>query len=1064
MTPDAISTYLQNLQRELSTGHAQEHSYRPALKSLFETLSNFKVINEPKGSAHGRPDFIFLRGETPIAYVEAKDLHVSLEKIEKSEQMARYFGYANLILTNGLEFRFYKNGQRYGDPIGVGLMTEKQIEPQPHKFDLLLRTFQDFLAKPIDTIRSAEHLAQIMGGKARRLRDNIVEIMNPEYRNSKGDIEKIFSIIKSLLIHDLSTEQFADIYAQTLVYGLFVARYEDDTPDNFTRTEARELIPASNPLLQQFFDHISGSNFEKRLAFIVDELCDAFVHSNVHGLVHGLYALTQDDVHDPVIHFYEDFLREYDPALRVERGVFYTPLPVVRYIVRSVDSLLKTHFGLSQGLADRTQVDYETMAQGKKSKRQIDRVQILDPAVGTGTFLNEVIHTVHEQFKNRAGEWPAYVNEHLIPRLHGFELMMASYTIAHLKLSMTLAETGVPKLQKRLRVFLTNSLEEAPPKDDSLLGLIGLQEAITEEALAAAEVKRDQPIMVVLGNPPYSGISQNNGEWITSKIADYLKEPGGKEPLKERKHWLNDDYVKFIRFAESLVEREGQGIVAMVTNHGFLDNPTFRGMRWHLLKTFSHLYILDLHGNSKRKEKSPDGGKDENVFDIQQGVSILLAVRTKGHQGVGAIHRADLYGKREKKYAWLEGHDVNSTDWQEIEKREPLFLFVQKDYGLLSEYEHGLNLADLFPENVTGIVTAKDGLVIDQARDVLLRRIQRFCDSSISDSQLRSEFFPERKAGKYLPGDSRGWKMENARSIIANEDHESRIVPIAYRPFDTQWIYYHPKMVDWGRENMTKHVFGKSNISLIATKVNRQVSLGYFFISRGLVDFHILDSAGDSTSFFPLYVYPDSANLEGQSRGVNLNLQLLEGTFEKLGLTWLPDNSGDGKTTCGPEDVLDYIYAVLHSPTYRARFRGFLNTNFPRVPFTTNAKLFWRLVALGREIRQLHLLEHPGLDNLITRYSVPGDNIVEKVRYDTATKRVYINAAQYVEGVPEDIWSFPIGGYLPLQKWLKDRKGRALSSDDLYHYQRVVVALSETKRLMTEIDEAIEGSGGWPMK
>ncbi|MBI1813242.1 N-6 DNA methylase [Candidatus Peregrinibacteria bacterium] len=615
---EAVQQYLRHIEDEFKTGHAQEHSYRPALKAFFEAITKLRVVNEPKGSAHGRPDFIFVRGDVPIAWSEAKDLHVNLEKIQKSEQMARYYGYPNLILTNGLEFRFFRNGQPYGNPIIVATKHGDAIVSVPETHELFARTLADFVADTVDTIRSAEHLAKIMGGKARRLRDNIVEMLDPAFDGTRGDIMNIMDVLKTKLIHDLSVPQFADLYAQTLVYGLFVARYYDDTPDTFSRAEARDKIPASNHLLQQFFDHIAGTNFEKRLSFIVDELCDVFVHSNVHDLVHGLYQqMSMDEqTHDPIIHFYEDFLREYDPKLRMDRGVFYTPLPIVRYIVRSVDALLKEHFGLVDGLADRSTIEWTFTEQGKKSKRMIDRVQMLDPAVGTGTFLNEIVRTIHKKFEGQEGSWPAYVNDHLILRLHGFELMMASYTIAHLKLGMTLAETGVKNLKKRLRIFLTNSLEEAPEKDDTLFASLGLQGALTEEAQLAHEVKRDYPIMVVLGNPPYSVSSQNasveigtDGKkrktWIGKLLDDYKKD------LNEKKLNLDDDYIKFLRFSHHLIEKNGQGIIAMITNNSFVNGLTHRRMRECLIKTFDDIYLLDLHGDSKRKEKAPDGGKDE---------------------------------------------------------------------------------------------------------------------------------------------------------------------------------------------------------------------------------------------------------------------------------------------------------------------------------------------------------------------------------------------------------------------------------------------------------------------
>lgn len=1043
-----VGLYLGKIQQELSTGHAQEHSYRPALKELFETVTGLRVVNEPKGSAHGRPDFIFVRGDVPIAWAEAKDLHVSLEKIEKSEQMERYFGYPTLILTNGLEFRFYRNGQRYGDAFVLAEKDKSTVLAKPEVFDAFVRTLADFMTGEIDTIRSAEHLAKIMGGKAKRLRDNIIAMFDPSFTGSRGEIEKIMQVLKQRLLRDLSIEQFADLYAQTLVYGLFVARYHDETPESFSRTEARERIPASNHLLQQFFDHIAGANFEKRLSFIVDELCDVFIHADVHALVHGLYK-KKDDTHDPIIHFYEDFLREYDPKLRMERGVFYTPLPVVRYIVRSVDVLLKEHFGLPEGLADRATVDFERMVQGKKSKTQIDRVQVLDPAVGTGTFLNEVIRNIHGKFEGQQGMWPQYVEDHLIPRLHGFELMMASYTIAHLKLSMTLAESGVKETKKRLRVFLTNSLEEPADTDINLFNF-GLQEALTEEAQAAAEVKRDYPIMVVLGNPPYSVSSQNasievgpDGKkrktWIGKLLDDYKKD------LNEKKLNLDDDYIKFIRFAHHLIEKNGQGIVAMITNNSFFDGITHRRMRQSLLETFDHIYALDLHGNSKRKEKAPDGGKDENVFDIMQGVGITLFVKTGSKKKRGTLHHSDLHGKREEKYAWLDAHDVSNTKWQTLEAPEPNNFFVPKDLGLQSEYHQGLLLSELFPIWNSGVKTDRDALFLDFDRNSLVTRIQKLLSGQydqIFKSEYRIEDSGSYKLTKILP------------SIHFDERHVSRFL---YRPLDTRFIYYDPEIISRPAANVMKHM-NRNNIALLVPRQANVQSWHHVFIANTICDVNYTASAGllGSGNALPLYLY------EGENRIVNLKTDLLQPILQKLNLQWIADDKGDGKKTCGPEDIFDYIYAILHSSTYRERYKEFLKIDFPRVPFTSNKDLFWKLVALGRELRLLHLLESPALSALITQYPVAGDNIVEKPSYKDG--KVWINAKQYFANVPKEAWEFHIGGYQPAQKWLKDRKGRTLSSDDLLHYQKMIVALLGTGKLMKEVDEVIKDNGGWPIK
>ena len=422
----------------------------------------------------------------------------------------------------------------------------------------------------------------------------------------------------------MNYEKFADMYAQTLVYGLFVARYNDDVNKTFTRQSARDLVPASNPFLRQFFDHIAGASFDNRLEYIVNELCEEFSHTDVLAIVHNYYKTEKDPSRDPIIHFYEDFLKEYNPQERLELGVFYTPRPVVHFIVRSIDEILKSEFGL-KGLVDETKVEITREIQNKKIKEKVHKVQLLDPATGTGTFLNETILHVWQLFSEQKGLWPKYIKDELLPRLHGFELMMAPYTIAHLKLSTTLKETGLDSTDHvRIGIYLTNSLEKAETKQKDLFSF-GFGEAITKESIEAGKVKNDLPIMVVLGNPPYSGESMNPG-YTANDV--YKFEPGTNVKLKERNSkWINDDYVKFIRLAESLIEKNGEGIVGMITAHGYLDNPTFRGMRYHLMQTFDSLYFLDLHGNANKKEVTPNGEQDQNVFDIKQGVAIILAVK-----------------------------------------------------------------------------------------------------------------------------------------------------------------------------------------------------------------------------------------------------------------------------------------------------------------------------------------------------------------------------------------------------------------------------------------------------
>lgn len=402
-----INDYVGEVQKTYQTENAREHAYRPALHKLLDNLKSddsVNVLNDPKRSEHGAPDFVILKKELPIGYIETKDIGVDLNKAETSEQLSRYYGYSNLILTDYLEFRFFKNGEK-SETISIGKIESGKIVFSENKMEELESALKDFLIISPENIKSGLQLAKIMGGKARRIRDNVLRFLEIESERNQ-ELDRIYNVINKLLIHDLSKEKFSDMYAQTLVYGLFIARYYDETEDNFTRQEARDLVPESNPFLKNFFEHIAGANFDKRLAYIVNELCEIFSHSDVRALMQqyskqlGLFG-DDKELPDPVIHFYEDFLKEYDSKQRIELGVFYTPLPVVRFIVRSIDEILKKDFGLEKGLADSSKIERKIIIQGQEHKEQIHRVQVLDPATGTGTFLNEVINQIHKSFDGR---------------------------------------------------------------------------------------------------------------------------------------------------------------------------------------------------------------------------------------------------------------------------------------------------------------------------------------------------------------------------------------------------------------------------------------------------------------------------------------------------------------------------------------------------------------------------------------------------------------------------------------------------------------------------------------
>ncbi len=673
MNPQPFPTYLQQLSAALKAGNATEHTHRPALKALVEALDGtITATNEPKRIACGAPDYIVARGELPLGYIEAKDVGIDLDTVENSDQLQRYrASLANLLLTDYLEFRWYVGGERRltarlaAAPSSKGLV--QPLKATPAALESVAELFTQFLTATVPTIATPRELALRLAAQARLLRGLIQQALAEEAAD--GSLHGQLQAIQAVLLPQLTVEQFSDLYAQTLCYGLFTARCHAKAGTHFTRQHAAYDLPKTHPFLRTLFNHIAGPELNEDIAWAVDEAAELLARSDMAAILQNFGQRTRQE--DPVVHFYETFLAAYDPALRDTRGVYYTPEPVVSWLVRSVDTVLKQTFSLPLGLADASKM---TVQEGEQTV-STHRVQILDPATGTGTFLYAVIEQIHAAFADNQGLWSGYVREHLLPRLYGFELLMAPYTVAHLKLGLLLRDTGYDFAgDDRLRVYLTNTLEQ--PRELTHLPLFG--EWLVKEARQAAYVKQNAPIMVVLGNPPYSGHSANQGEWIAGllrgldgvngqRTGSYFMVDG--QPLNERNpKWLNDDYVKFIRFAQWRIEQTGYGVLAVITNHGYLDNPTFRGMRRSLMETFDDLYLLDLHGNSKKKEKAPDGGKDENVFDIQQGVAMGLFIRAhrpvEGGSGVKAecrVYHAELWGEREGKYQWLLEKEISNS-------------------------------------------------------------------------------------------------------------------------------------------------------------------------------------------------------------------------------------------------------------------------------------------------------------------------------------------------------------------------------------------------------------------
>ena len=621
---EAVRKYLEEILNKYKSGHAREHAYRPALQRLVEEINDsINAINDPKQQKVGAPDFVLLKNKTPIGYIEAKDINVDLDKEFKTKnQFNRYKqSLNNLCFTNYLQFIFYLNGQEV-QRIELAKLVDKKIEIIEENIPLFESVLKNFTIAKTVSIKSPKELASLMAEKAKMLK-NVIYLALSQEEVEQQQIEKQFETFKHMLIHDLTKEQYADIYAQTVAYGMFAARYHDNSMETFSKDEAGKLLPKSNPFLRNFFDTITGINIDDRIIWIVDDLAELFNHVSVRELLENYGKDTKRN--DVIVHFYETFLSEYDSKMRKSRGVYYTPEPVVDFIVRAVDDILKSEFGIADGLADTSKIEVVKEVQGSKKKQKVmeHRVQVLDPATGTGTFLDHVIkHIYRSKFEGQQGLWQSYVDEHLLPRLHGFELLMASYAMAHLKLDITLAQTGYDSSKGqggRLGVYLTNSLEEPTATYRDLFS-----QWITTESLEANRIKKEKPIMVVMGNPPYSVSSSNKGEWIENLMKDYKKD------LNERNiQPLSDDYIKFIRYAQWFIEKNGEGVLAYISNNSFIDGLIHRQMRKSLLETFDKIYILDLHGNSKKKETAPDGSKDENVFDIMQGVSINILIKKR---------------------------------------------------------------------------------------------------------------------------------------------------------------------------------------------------------------------------------------------------------------------------------------------------------------------------------------------------------------------------------------------------------------------------------------------------
>ncbi len=1000
-----LSDYIKQIHGIANTGDDTEFSYRTSIDNMLKAAANdsqlnIDILQEPARTQNiGAPDFRVSAKGGIIGYVECKKPGTNLNKLLGKTQMQKYRNLsANLLLTDAHRWMLLRDGAVIHDITLVQKLTAKQKE---HFSELL----NIFMTAEAEKVGNAKRLAEVLAQRCALLRSALKAFANDEPAQSR--LHSLLEDFRNALDSELRFEEFANIFAQTLVYSLLLAKLKAAEGARIDLYNINRHIPGNFALIRDiatFFQNLDEHKYCS-LKWVLDDILAIINNMDAAAVGETMtYRKTNkafSDKDDPYIYFYETFLATYDAKQRERCGVYYTPPPVVQFIIRAVDDLLRRDFNLPNGLAE------------------TNKVTALDFAAGTGTFMLEMMHTVLAG--TSLARRDLLTRGHILKNFYGFELLMAPYVIAHLKLSQYLEDIGVPlKPSERINIFLSNTLE----KMSSQINLPMIP-TLAEDVNRAQNVK-DLPILVITGNPPYSGISQNKGAWITKLIETY-KYVDGKH-FGERKHWLQDDYVKFIRFAQHKMENVERGIVAIITNHSFLDNPTFRGMRQSLLNTFDALYFLDLHGNSKKKETAPDGGIDKNVFDIQQGVAISLLIKNPQTKKKGVFH-ADLYGKRNDKYDACLEKTIETVQWETITPDSSLYFFVPHR-NMPTKYKNMFSVNEIFSAKVSGIVTARDHFAIDTDKDALLQRIRQFINTDKNDSEI---------AAKLHLKETRGWKIHQARKELAKIKNLSAFAQkIAYRPFDVQWVLYHDSAIDWGRKRVMRHMLVGNNLGLITHKREEiQGGWAHAFVTDLIVE-HGSMSSKTTNYLFPLYRYDEDV-------GKIVCNENLTPQFRQ----WINNHYGTVHT---PEDIFGCIYAILHSPDYRQRYVDFLRIDFPRIPFPEENCEFKRLANIGNQLIQAHLLSEHCAGDIAEHCGEGKTHKVENSRYDKKSERLYFNKEEWLAPIPPEVFGFQMGGYHPLGKYLKSRKGRILTLPEIETLQKAANAIAFTMKKMQEID------------
>jgi predicted helicase len=1071
-----LKNYIKQLFQTYQSG-AREESYYPALKSFLEEFSKstrkkkIDITVLPKKTEAGNPDFRIWDGKQKIVgYIEAKDLGKNLDDIEETEQLKRYLStFPNVILTNFTEFRLYRDGEMI-DKVSITrpfIIKRLSTVPPLENEDKLAALLERFLDFSLPKKFTAKTLAVELAKRTKFLKD---EIVAEELKAGTTSIHAFYEAFQKFLIAGIDEDEFADLYSQTITYGLFAARLR--AGEDFNRTLAFSYIPKSIGILRDIFRFISMEDIPKQMEIIIDDIAEVLSCADAKKILDQYYHEGKGS--DPVLHFYETFLSEYDPATREKRGVYYTPEPVVSFIVRSLHQILKDKFNLHDGLASKN-------------------VTLLDPAGGTLGFIYQAIEVAVNEFKEKYGEGTVtgFLKDQVLKNFYAFELMMAPYAIGHMKISFLLDELGYTmKDDERVKYYLTNTLDMHELEKISF----PIMSSLSEENKEAIKVKREAPILVILGNPPYQGISANKSEeefsikkdstyisgyeiissmengnkkyglrvlqkkanknlfvkqktWIGEQIEHYKIIDGAW--FGERKHWLNNDYVKFIRFAQWKIDQAGEGVLGFITDNSYLDNITFRGMRQSLMNSFNEIYILDLHGNSNKGDKAPDGSRDQNVFDIMQGVSIVFFIKYKDKVESKILHN-EIFGLRLEKNDWLNNHSIRDITWQQLKPLSPNYFFIPRDEKHSKGYNKFLSMLEIFSMNVSGIVTARDNLAIDIDKNSLLRKLEIFRNKEYDNEFLHNSL---------KITENYDWKIEEQKAeFLKIKNWKDYFQEIKYRPFDTRNIYYQDNIVFRMRKDLMQHML-QANIGIHTCRQTVSENWVHALVSNGLTDdCYVSNKTKERGYLFPLFLYPDKQVKRKNSLTQmimfepEIGYQTKQPNIKKEIFEQLKNNFNK---TVKPEEIFNYIYAILYSNTYRQKYFEFLKIDFPSIPFTKDYKLFIKLGKLGKELADLHLLNIRHTIKIVAKYPIKGDHKVEKVKYED--EKVWINKEQYFSKVKPEVWEYQIGGYQVCEKWLKDRKNRTLNVDDIETYCQIVTALSKTIELQKEIDENYEG-------